>query len=62
MCGITGFVGAGTEADLRRMADSLAHRGPDDAGYWMAPTRPVFEIRILFQKISALRTIRECTT
>jgi asparagine synthase (glutamine-hydrolysing) len=42
MCGITGFVGAGTEADLRRMADSLAHRGPDDAGYWMDPTRPVF--------------------
>jgi asparagine synthase (glutamine-hydrolysing) len=42
MCGITGFVGAGSEADLRRMTDSLAHRGPDDSGYWRDPTLPVF--------------------
>lgn len=34
MCGITGFVGAGSEADLRRMTDAIAHRGPDDSGYW----------------------------
>lgn len=34
MCGITGFVGAGNDADLRRMSDAIAHRGPDDAGYW----------------------------
>lgn len=39
MCGIVGFLGpAGEEADLaalaRRMADSLAHRGPDDGGSW----------------------------
>ncbi len=42
MCGIAGFVGAGSEADLARMADSLAHRGPDDTGYWRDPVRPVF--------------------
>jgi asparagine synthase (glutamine-hydrolysing) len=34
MCGITGFVGKGDEADLRRMTDTLARRGPDDSGYW----------------------------
>jgi len=41
MCGITGFVGTGSEADLRRMTDALAHRGPDDAGYWTDPSHAV---------------------
>lgn len=41
MCGFVGFLGgiamqgaAGEEALLQRMADTIAHRGPDDAGYW----------------------------
>ena len=38
MCGIAGFVthGAGEAPDstLRRMTDILAHRGPDDCGYF----------------------------
>lgn len=41
MCGIAGYLGAapfhaedGHGAVLRQMTDSLAHRGPDDAGYW----------------------------
>lgn len=34
MCGIAGFVGAGDAGDLRRMADRLAHRGPDAEGFW----------------------------
>lgn len=39
MCGLTGFLGGiagayGDEVLLRRMADRLIHRGPDDAGYW----------------------------
>ena len=33
MCGISGFIGHGTDSDLRRMTDALAHRGPDEAGY-----------------------------
>ena len=41
MCGICGFVGTGTDTDLRRMTDALAHRGPDDAGYWTDPARGV---------------------
>ena len=32
MCGICGVVGGG--ADVRRMAARLAHRGPDDEGYF----------------------------
>lgn len=40
MCGIAGYVGplarehAG-QAVIRRMTDTLAHRGPDDAGVWV---------------------------
>lgn len=39
MCGLVGFFGgtAGNDGDdtlLRRMADTLIHRGPDDGGYW----------------------------
>jgi len=38
MCGLAGFlggsVGAGGDVLLRRMADTLIHRGPDDGGYW----------------------------
>lgn len=41
MCGFAGFLGgmamhgvAGEEALLQRMANTIAHRGPDDAGYW----------------------------
>jgi asparagine synthase (glutamine-hydrolysing) len=42
MCGITGFVGAGDESDLRRMSDTLAHRGPDDTGEWTDPAKGVY--------------------
>ncbi len=41
MCGFAGFLGAtpfcaedAPGAVLKRMADSIAERGPDDAGYW----------------------------
>lgn len=44
MCGFVGFLGgagldgkAGTTATLAAMADTIAHRGPDDAGYWSDP-------------------------
>ena len=42
MCGITGFIGRGSSADLRRMTDTLAHRGPDDSGYWSDHARAVY--------------------
>jgi asparagine synthase (glutamine-hydrolysing) len=39
MCGLVGFLGGiaygdGAEGLLRRMADTIIHRGPDDGGYW----------------------------
>lgn len=42
MCGIAGFVGAGTAADLKAMADAIAHRGPDGEGYFADQHLPVF--------------------
>ena len=48
MCGFAGFLegpegtaAANKEESLRRMADSLVHRGPDDEGYWIDPERKV---------------------
>lgn len=42
MCGIAGFITLGDRLDdpvasLSRMANSLAHRGPDDHGLWVDP-------------------------
>ena len=41
MCGFVGFLGGvsaeeqeGTESLLKRMADTITYRGPDDEGYW----------------------------
>ena len=38
MCGIAGYLsprpGSDGHAILRRMADAVAHRGPDDSGTW----------------------------
>lgn len=34
MCGIAGFLGAGERADLQRMTDRIAHRGPDAEGFF----------------------------
>jgi len=34
MCGIAGFTGRADSALLRRMADSIRHRGPDDEGFF----------------------------
>lgn len=37
MCGITGFVGEGSQHVLEKMTRTLAYRGPDDEGYFFAP-------------------------
>jgi len=42
MCGIAGFVGLGGDADLVRMSQVLAHRGPDAEGCWSDPIRSVY--------------------
>ncbi|MCW0190482.1 MAG: asparagine synthase (glutamine-hydrolyzing) [Rhodococcus sp.] len=36
MCGFAGIVGTSTDREvLRRMGDAIAHRGPDDQGYYL---------------------------
>jgi asparagine synthase (glutamine-hydrolysing) len=42
MCGITGFVGAGSRQDLERMAAALTHRGPDSDGFFVDEVMHVF--------------------
>ncbi len=42
MCGITGFVGSGDIRNLKEMNARLTHRGPDAAGHWRDPEKPVF--------------------
>ncbi|MHB1205253.1 MAG: asparagine synthetase B family protein, partial [Rhodospirillaceae bacterium] len=42
MCGIAGFIGAGSAADLRAMTDAIIHRGPDGDGYFADQHLPVF--------------------
>ena len=42
MCGLAGVLDLKAQrrpdqAMLRRMADALLHRGPDDAGFFVAP-------------------------
>jgi asparagine synthase (glutamine-hydrolysing) len=42
MCGIAGFVGAGTLSDLQRMVQRLHYRGPDARGFWRDEHRHLF--------------------
>jgi asparagine synthase (glutamine-hydrolysing) len=42
MCGIAGFVGAGSLDDIRAMTSAIAHRGPDGEGAYHDPEWPVF--------------------
>ena len=41
MCGIAGFVGGGSRADLLAMGRALVHRGPDGEGTWTDPASGV---------------------
>lgn len=43
MCGVAGLISAEPieEGLLRRMADVIAHRGPDDSGTWLSQDRQV---------------------
>lgn len=42
MCGIAGFVGAGSRSDLTAMTNALAHRGPDGDGEHIDSEQRVF--------------------
>ena len=38
MCGIAGYLGPKIDGKLEAMADQMAHRGPDDSGYFHDPS------------------------
>lgn len=42
MCGIVGFFGPGELADLEKLTNLLAHRGPDGEGYFVDRERGIF--------------------
>ena len=42
MCGIAGFIGTGSSADLKKMCDALVLRGPDQEGMWIDEQNRVF--------------------
>ena len=42
MCGICGFFGDGGREDLKNMADTIFHRGPDDEGLWFDENKRVY--------------------
>lgn len=42
MCGIAGLIGYGDEELVRRMTESLVHRGPDGAGFYADSARQLF--------------------
>ena len=42
MCGLAGFIGAGTSGDLYSMQSALKHRGPDNRGEWTDPTQGIY--------------------
>ncbi|MFP4162759.1 MAG: asparagine synthase (glutamine-hydrolyzing) [Chitinispirillaceae bacterium] len=42
MCGICGFVGAGSAEDLTSINNRLVHRGPDGGGEWVDEEKRVF--------------------
>lgn len=41
MCGLTGFIGSGGRQALEAMTGALAHRGPDDSGFFIDPEQAV---------------------
>ncbi len=59
MCGIAGFAGRttakGDRGMLRAMADSIAHRGPDDEGYFEAQSRSgTYKVGLAHRRLSII--------
>src|SRR5437773_12399672 len=42
MCGICGFAGRGSIADLKRRNDAMIRRGPDEEGVWHDESAAVY--------------------
>ena len=62
MCGIAGAVCTSTaepmsEAALLRMRDVMTHRGPDDAGHWLAPGVALAQVVEALEQDAALEAL-----
>ncbi len=53
MCGLAGFVGPGSDADLAAMAQALLHRGPDDGNTYVDHDGPA-AVRLGFRRLAIL--------
>ena len=51
MCGLAGFVGAGTRAELAAMAGAIVHRGPDESSYHIDRDHAV---HLAFQRLAVV--------
>lgn len=54
MCGIAGTVNWGDRESLRRMADLMTHRGPDDSGQWYKLTASGARVGLASRRLSIL--------
>jgi len=52
VCGLAGFVGQGDAVVLKRMAQSLHHRGPDAQGVWQSDFAGLAHARLSIQDLS----------
>lgn len=54
MCGIAGFVGEGDRQILKKMSDTIAHRGPDDEGFYFGPVGENANVGLGFRRLSII--------
>ena len=54
MCGIAGFVGKGGQEELKKMTDSIIHRGPDDAGFYYKQFEDSRSVGLGFRRLSII--------
>jgi len=52
MCGLAGYVGRGSEAELSAMTQALRHRGPDASGIWFGERVGLAHARLSIQDLS----------
>ncbi len=52
MCGITGFIGKGSEKDLEKMREAIKHRGPDDSGSYFVSGVGLAHARLSVQDLN----------
>lgn len=54
MCGIAGFVGKGGREDLKKMTDTIIHRGPDESGFYCRQFEDARIVGLGFRRLSII--------